>query len=192
MYNQDYIFLVLAFWSKLGWEDFFSGWVSEEPDANASTKDEGDNVGDDHRVDKLVFTLGGLEDSEAFGAALGRTILQFGPLLGRENIGSWAPVPDEVWNLTILDMVDVDMAEVCSIWVVFSSIVWTVGRWLGRVGAMGHEGRHPGGGPGTAHTLRLSQHPHEVAVIAQWQGDRGHSATASHLPSQVHPGPCPW
>ena len=88
MYNQDYIFLVLAFCSKLGWEDFFSGWVSEEPDANASTKDEGDNVGDDHCVDKLVFTLGGLEDSEAFGAALGRITLQFGPLLGRENIGS--------------------------------------------------------------------------------------------------------
>jgi hypothetical protein len=133
---------------NLGWDNSVSGGVAEEPEANASTKDQGDDIGDDDCVDKLVFTLGRLEHSEAFGAALGGAGLDRFPLLGREDVGSGAPVPDEVRDLSILDVVDVDMAEVCGIWVVLSAIAGAVGWRLGGVGSMGHEGGHSGGCPG--------------------------------------------
>ena len=112
-------------------DHFLRTWfrASEEPDTNASSEDQGYNVGDHHCVDELVFTLGGLEHGEAFGAALGRTHLF--PLFWRKNVWSGAPVPDEVRDLSILDIVDVDITEVSVVRVFFSLIVRTAGGRLG-------------------------------------------------------------
>ena len=65
--------------------------ITEEPDANTNTNDEGDDVGDDHSVHELVAPFGGFEDSVvAFVVRL-----KF-PLFRRSDVGSRTPVPDEV------------------------------------------------------------------------------------------------
>ena len=67
------------------------GRVSEEPDANTDTDDEGDNVGDDHGVHELVAPLGRFEHSVVTFVVR----LDF-PLFRRSDVWAGRPIPYEV------------------------------------------------------------------------------------------------
>jgi len=131
---------------------FWLGRVSEEPDANTDTDDEGDDVGDDHSVHELVAPLGGFEHGVV--AFVVRLDL---PLFGRRDVGSRAPVPDEVGDrhgISFADGVDVDSRPVLLLVVILLLVIWTVWRRLGRV--VGHVRRHPERCPTRGTVGRLS------------------------------------